>query len=42
MLLNKKYIQVIIHLLFWFLFVFFFNQVFDIRIRWRLEQGEKD
>ncbi|MEP6684955.1 MAG: histidine kinase [Parafilimonas sp.] len=41
MILNKKYIQVIIHLLFWSLFVFFFNQLFDIRIRWRLEQGEK-
>jgi two-component system LytT family sensor kinase len=41
MFLNKKYIQVILHLLFWLLFVFFFNQMFDIRIRWRLEQGEK-
>ncbi|HEY2727663.1 MAG TPA: histidine kinase [Parafilimonas sp.] len=41
MILNKKYTQVIIHLLFWSLFVFFFNQLFDIRIRWRLEQGEK-
>ena len=41
MLIKKKYIQIIIHILFWALFVFFFNEVFDIRIRWRLEQGEK-
>jgi hypothetical protein len=41
MLVKKRYIQVIIHLLFWALFVFFFTQVFDIRIRWRLEEGVK-
>ena len=41
MLLKKKYIQVIIHLVCWALFVFFFSQVFDIRIRWRLDEGIK-
>ena len=41
MLTKKKYLKIIFHILFWALFVFFFNQVFDIRIRWRLEQGEK-
>ena len=41
MFIKKKYIQAIIHILFWALFVFFFNELFDIRIRWRLNEGEK-
>ncbi|HEY2725898.1 MAG TPA: hypothetical protein VGI61_01890, partial [Parafilimonas sp.] len=41
MLIKKKYIQIVIHISFWVLFVFFFNEVFDIRIRWRLAQGKQ-
>lgn len=41
MLAKRKYITVIIHVVLWSLFVYFFSQVFDIRIRWRLQQGEK-
>jgi two-component system LytT family sensor kinase len=41
MFLKKKYFLILAHILFWALFVFFFNQLFDIRIRWRLEQGQK-
>lgn len=41
MLIKKKYIKVLAHIIFWALLVFFLNEVFDIRIRWRLEEGEK-
>ena len=41
MAFKKKYIEIIAHILFWSLFVFFFSQVFDIRIRWRVDEGQK-
>lgn len=38
---KNKYLIILIHIVLWSLFVFFFSQVFDIRLRWRLQQGQK-